>query len=377
MKSMINESVYLLAANDWNRETFDELISLPYGTSYNAYLIKAKKNALIDTVDPRKTSELLKDLGDDTVDYIVANHAEQDHSGSLPVLIKKYPNAKIVTNALSKQILINLLNLPEDAFLIIRDNDTLDLGGKTLRFLLMPWVHWPETMITYLEEDKILFTCDLFGTHTTTNINDKNIRISESKRYYAEIMMPFRNLIKKHLEKISSLDLNIIAPSHGPIYNNPGDILSLYEKWTSETTDKEVIIIYISMHGTIEKTVSFIFDELIKAGIKTRVFKADSDIGEIATAVVNASDIVIATPTVLNGPHPKIAYIIALLNALNPKTKHISLINSFGWGDVSKAISDMITLKSKKSIISFRGLPKKEDIEKIRTLVKEISEDKI
>ncbi|MEA3421743.1 MAG: FprA family A-type flavoprotein, partial [Acidobacteriota bacterium] len=165
----VKKDIYWVGAIDWDRRLFDELIPLPEGTSYNAYLIKGqKKTALIDTVDPTKEDDLLDnldDLGIEHLDYIVVNHAEQDHSGAIPLMLELYSEAKIVTNQKCKKMLMEHLLIKEDRIITVNDNDTLSLGGKTLRFLFTPWVHGPETMLTYLIEDKILFSCDLFGAH--------------------------------------------------------------------------------------------------------------------------------------------------------------------------------------------------------------------
>ncbi|HEC86883.1 MAG TPA: MBL fold metallo-hydrolase, partial [Thermoplasmatales archaeon] len=168
----IKPNVFWVGSIDWDRRLFDELIPLPDGTSYNAYLIKgSKKNALIDTVDPSKTSELIARLRGikADVDYVIAHHAEQDHSGSIPDILKLYPKAKIVCTPKCKTMLIDLFHISEDAFIEVEDGKTLSLGDKTLEFIHAPWVHWPETMLTYLREDKILFTCDFLGSHLATS----------------------------------------------------------------------------------------------------------------------------------------------------------------------------------------------------------------
>ena len=169
----IKPNIYSVGAIDWDRRLFDQLIPLPDGTTYNAYLIKgSEKTALLDTVDPTKTQVLIDNLvkaGTEKIDYIVAHHAEQDHSGSLPDILMLYPDAKVVTNPKCKAMLMDLLPISEDKFITVEDNQTLSLGDKTLRFVYIPWVHWPETMATYLAEDKILFPCDFFGSHLATS----------------------------------------------------------------------------------------------------------------------------------------------------------------------------------------------------------------
>ena len=335
----LKPSVYSVGAVDWDRRLFDQLIPLPDGTTYNAYLIKgAEKTALLDTVDPTKTKVLIDNLikaGADKIDYIISHHAEQDHSGSIPDILTLYPDAKVVTNPKCKAMLIDLLKIKEDKFITVEDNQTLPLGGKTLQFVYIPWVHWPETMATYLQEDKIFFPCDFFGSHLATSslyADDLPVVYEAAKRYYAEIMMPFRVAIKKNLEKIKSLEIKIIATSHGPIYDNPKFIIDAYTDWASDAVKNEVVLPYISMHGSTKKMVEHFVDALVERGITVRQFDLSSvDVGKLAMALVDAATVVIGSPTVLSGAHPLAAYAAILTNALRPKTKFASVIGSYGW----------------------------------------------
>jgi len=332
--------IYSVGAIDWDRRLFDELIPLPDGTSYNSYLIKgSEKTALVDTVDPTKEYELignLEKLGIKVIDYVIANHAEQDHSGSIPKILELYPDAKVVTNPKCKDFLKDLLLIPEDKFITVNDRETISLGNKTLEFISAPWVHWPETMFTFLKEDKILFTCDFLGSHLAASelfVSDEAKVYESAKRYYAEIMMPFRTSIKKHLEVIKGLEVEIIAPSHGLVYPRPEFILNAYKEWVSDEVKNEVIIPYISMHGSTKKMVDHLVDVLIQRDITVKPFNlTKTDIGELAMALVDAATIIIATPTILVGPHPSVVYATYLVNALRPKLKFASVIGSYGWG---------------------------------------------
>jgi flavorubredoxin len=212
------KSVYAVGAVDWDRRLFDELIPLPDGTSYNSYLIKgSEKTTLVDTVDPTQTTVLIDNLltaGTEKIDYVVAQHAEQDHSGAIPDILMLYPDAKVITNPKCKGMLIDLLHIEEDRFITVEDGEKLSLGDKILQFIYTPWVHWPETMGTYLEEDKIFFSCDFFGSHLATSslfVDDEPTVYEAAKRYYAEIMMPFRTVIRKNLKKIEPLEIKMIA----------------------------------------------------------------------------------------------------------------------------------------------------------------------
>jgi flavorubredoxin len=380
----LKPGIYSVGATDWNRRLFDELIPLPDGTSYNAYLIKgSEKTALIDTVDPTKEWEIignLKELGINKIDYVIANHAEQDHSGSIPKILTIYPDAKVVTNPKCKDMLVDLLLIPDEKIITVNDRESVPLGDKTLEFIIAPWVHWPETMFTYLREDKILFTCDFFGAHLATSnlyVVDEATVYEAAKRYYAEIMMPFRMAIKRNLDKIKDLEIKIIAPSHGPVYDRPEFILNAYKEWISDEVKNEVIIPYISMHGSTGKMVDYFVDALIKRGMTVQPFNlTKTDIGELAMALVDAAAIVIASPTVLIGPHPNIVYGTYLVNVLRPKLKVASVIGSYGWGGkMLEYIKEMLT-NLKVDVIEpvvVKGYPKEDDFKSLDRLAEEIS----
>lgn len=379
----IKEGIYYLGAIDWDRRLFDELIPLPDGTSYNTYLIEgSEKIALLDTVDPTKEKELISDLkklGIERIDYLISHHAEQDHSGTIPKLLELYPQALIVTNKRCKEFLMDLLVLSEERFKIINDGETLCLGNKTLKFIFAPWVHWPETMLSYLEEDRVLFSCDLFGSHyATSNLfaNEEETIYKTAKRYYAEIMMPFRTSIKKHLNKINGFSVDFIAPSHGPIYNKPTFILNAYREWVCDEIKNEVIIPYVSMHGSTEKMVSYFIDALMERGIVVKPFNlTKTDIGELAIFLVDAASLVIASPTVLTGPHPLALYATYLTNMLRPKLRFVSLIGSYGWaGKMKEELLAMLGNLKVEVIepVIVKGHPKEEDFRTIDRLADEI-----
>ncbi len=378
----IKPNVYAVGSVDWDRRLFDELIPLPDGTSYNAYLVKgSEKTALIDTVDPTKDYELLATLKtlQVNVDYLIANHAEQDHSGSIPQVLEAYPEAKVVTNPKCKTFLMDLLLIPEEKFMTVTEGDTLSLGGKTLEFMLAPWVHWPETMFTYLREDKILFPCDFLGSHLAASdlfVTDETQLYAAAKRYYAEIMMPFRSSINKHLKRIETMDINVIAPSHGPVHQNPQFILNLYKEWASDAVKNEVLIPFVSMHGSTRAMIEYFTDALMARGITVKLFNLTrTDIGELAMALVDACTIVIGSPTVLVGPHPAAVYAAYLANALRPKTKYVSVIGSYGWG--GKMIEMLTGLLSNLKVellepVLIEGHPKPEDFTLLDKLADEI-----
>jgi len=333
----IMPGITLMGAVDWDRKLFDSLIPLPEGTSYNAYLVRgSEKTALVDTVDPSKLDVLMAQL--DTVqrlDYLVAQHAEQDHSGSIPAVLARYPGAVLVTNPKAKELLQEHLDIPDDRFKTVADGETLSLGDKTLRFIYLPWVHWPETMGTYIEEDHVLLSCDFLGSHRAQSgvFAERHIVMHGAKRYYAEIMMPFRGFIVKNLDKLTGLQIDMICPSHGPVYKEPAFILDAYREWAGGPPHNKVVIPFISMHGSTLKMVDRLTAALADRCVTVERFDlTTADLGDIAMSLVDAATIVIGTPAVLTGPHPKTIEIAYLAGALRPKTKFVSIIGSFGWG---------------------------------------------
>jgi flavorubredoxin len=378
----IRKDVYWIGAIDWDRRLFDALIPLPDGTSYNSYLVPgSQKVALIDTVDPTKTEVLLAFLENvPVIDYVIANHAEQDHSGSIPQVLAKYPDAKVVTTPKGRDLLVALLLIPENRFITVNDGETLSLGDKTLEFIHAPWVHWPETMLTYLREDNILFPCDLFGSHLATTdlfVTGEGQVYEAAKRYFAEIMMPFRTSIEKHLEKLNSYKLDIIAPSHGPIYDKPSFIMEAYRSWVSGPPKNIVVLPYISMHGSTQKIVEYFVGALVDKGVTVKQFNlAATDIGKLAVALVDAATMVIGTPTVLVGPHPNMAHAAFIANALRPRLQFISIIGSYGWG--SKAVEQLTGMvpNIKAEVLTpvlSKGFPREEDFKALDNLASTIA----
>ena len=322
---------------DWDRRLFDALIPLPDGTTYNAYLVRgSEKTALIDAVDPAKLDVLMAQLDAvDHLDYLIAQHAEQDHSGSIPAVLARYPEAVLVTNAKGKELLREHLDIADDRFRVVADGEELSLGDKTLRFIYLPWVHWPETMGTYVKEDHVLFTCDFFGSHRAQSglFAEEKVVMRGAKRYYAEIMMPFRSFIVKNLEKLEGLQIDMICPSHGPIYNDPSFIMDAYREWAGGPPHNKVVIPFISMHGSTLKMVNRLTADLADRGVEVQRFDlTTADLGDLAMALVDAATVVIGTPAVLTGPHPKTIEAAYLAGALRPKVKFVSIIGSFGWG---------------------------------------------
>ena len=371
-------------AEDYDRKLFDAVIPLPEHTSYNVYLIRgSEKTVLIDAVEPYLTDILLSRLeGVDKVDYILSLHVEQDHSGGLPAVIARYPKAQLIASPKGKEFLTTHLHLPAESIQAVQDGETLSLGDKTLKFIHIPWVHWPDTLAVYLQEDKLLFTTDFFGSHLASPelfaSADPQRVYNAAKRYYAEIMMPLRPYAEKNMNKLQAVGATMIAPSHGPIYDKPEFILDAYREWVSGPLRNAVVLPFVSMHGSTLKMVTYLSESLADKGVTAYPFEMTSvDLGSLAEALVDAATLVIGTPTMLGGPHPLAAHAAFMANLLKPRVKYVSVIGSYGWGGRSaEMLNGMISSLKVETLppVLCKGLPTEEDYVALDDLATVIAE---
>jgi len=385
-RNQIAPGIFLVGVEDWNRRYFDALIPLPYGTSFNAYLVVGReKIALVDTVHKTFSDELLENIrkvvDPEKIDYLIMNHAEPDHASSIPQVFSVAKNAKLLVTKVGVDMAKVFYDPPADRILAVKDGDTVDLGGKTLRFLEAPWLHWPETMFTFCVEDGVLFPCDFFGAHLAkSRLFDDEFDerlLPEAKRYYAEIMMPFPVAIQRALDKVENLDLRMIAPSHGPIYRNPKRILDAYEKWARGALLPKVVVVYVSMWGSTERLEKTIVDAISAESVAVVPFNLLlTDMSHIFADLVDASAIVIGAPTVLNQPHPLAILATEFIRALKPRAKLAAIFGSFGWGRASARVIGERLGQSGFEIVEtleVRGPPGKEDLEKAASLGKHVA----
>ncbi|MCJ7457185.1 FprA family A-type flavoprotein [Candidatus Bathyarchaeota archaeon] len=384
----IAPNVFWVGAKHHNRRLFDGLIPLPHGTSYNAYLIVgSKKTALVDTVNPGFEKELLDKISERIdpakVDYVIMNHAEPDHANAARDVLAVAKNAKLVAGLKGKEAAMMYFDIPEERIMVVDESSVIDLGGKTLKFVDAPWLHWPETIFTYLEEDKILFPCDFFGSHLAVGefyadeYGNENT-LDMAKLYFAEIMMPFRKPGQTAIEKVKKLGPKMIAPSHGMIWREPKVILDEYAKWTSEKFQRKVMIVYVSMWGSTEKMVLALRDALVKKDITVQLFDIpNTEIGHIAKELVDTPVVVVGAPTVLGGVHPVAAYATMLLKALRAPTRYAAVLTSYGWsGGAVKALQGILegTKIEVLGVVEVKGPPKKAEFDKVTELADRIDE---
>jgi flavorubredoxin len=346
MAKELAKDLYYVGIKDYNRRMFDALVPLPQGTSYNSYLIKAEKSVLIDTVNPGfeqiwigKVREI---IDPSEITYLVMNHAEPDHAGSISYFLNLNRKTKLVTSPKGKELARRFYNVAEERIIVVKDGEEISLRNRKIKFILAPMLHWPETMFTYLEDEGVLFPCDFLGFHTAEGFYDSDIQNLEfeARRYYGEIMMPYSEFGKKVLEKIKNLKINLICPSHGPMHKNPERILGFYKKWTNGETEEKVLIVYMSMWKDIEKMVEGISGKLLEKEIKfSRYNLENSDPGDICAELVDSRAIIFGAPTVLASIHPLGMSGAFLVKVLRPPLKYALLLSSYGWAE--SAISEM------------------------------------
>lgn len=378
----ISDSVFWVGSRDWDRRMFDSLIPLPQGTTYNAYLVKGNKTALIDTVNPGFEDELVTKLRTVTdparLDYLIMNHAEPDHAGAIPVIMELSPQAVLVTTKRGADAAENYFKVPAERIRVVKDGDTLDLGGRTLRFVEAPWLHWPETMFTFLEEERVLFPCDFLGAHTAKGMydDDSDDLYTIAQRYFGEIMMPFRKFGQRGVEKARALQPSIIAPSHGPVHRHPERILEHYDRWTRGETKAKVIVAYVSMWSSTQDMVHTMSERLMAEGVEVVQYDLPyADVGDIARDLVDSRGIVLGSPAVLGGLHPAAVYAATLVKALRPPLQYAAVLSSYGWGGGAVRQAGEILGEGPEVVgaVEIKGRPGPEDHDQVAQLARDLA----
>ena len=356
----IKKNIYYIGATDKNLRVFDIVMHTPFGTTYNSYAVRGKdKTAIFETVKEGFFDEYKKNLEKlgislKNIDYIIVNHTEPDHAGSVEKLLDLCPKAKIVGSKAAINFLKNIVNKPFES-IEVNHNDTLDLGNKTLKFISAPFLHWPDSMFTYLQEDKILISCDAFGAHFSgflydDEIDNKDDYLNSLKYYYDSIMSPFKPYILKAVDKIKDLELDMILTGHGPILREkPSEIIKLYKEWSlHEDEENKVSVFYVSAYGYTKSMAVKILEGLKDAGIEAEIFEVTNSTEEELSRAINTSKgLLFGSPTI-NGDALK--PILDLLNMLNPKiskNKYVGAFGSYGWSGeaVPNIINKLSNLK--------------------------------
>ncbi len=384
-KIKIKPDIYWVGAIDWDIKNFHGYI-IQRGTTYNSYLIIDKKITLVDTVKHYKFDEMITRLKEITdpkkIDYIVSNHVEMDHSGSIPKLLEICPNAKIITSIKGEKGLKRHYKKDYN-FQVVNSGDTLNIGKKTLHFVHIPMVHWPDSMVTYIPSDKLLLPNDAFGQHIASSerFDDEmewGILKEEAAKYYANIVMPYGDQVKKALDVVSTLDIDMIAPSHGIIWRkNIPNILQEYKKWANFETEKKALIVYDSMWGSTEKLAYKLMEGLEEAGIPVTIRNLkNTHISDIITDVLTSKLICLGSPTLNNGMMPTMGGFLTYLVGLRPRNRIGFIFGSYGWGGQAvgeiKKVLEPLSWEYPKETVNINYVPDQKELEEMKKIGKEI-----
>jgi len=341
-KVVLREGVYWVGAIDWNVRNFHGY-STHLGTTYNAYLVIDNKIALIDTVKAPFYQEMLrrvKEIVDpEDIDYVISNHVEMDHSGSLPMIMKEATKAKLITSERFGEAGLKSTFHADWELTPVKEGDEISLGRRKLVFIPTPMLHWPDSMATYLAEENLLFSMDAFGQHIATSKRFDNevgldVVMPQATKYYANILMPFGDLILRALDKLGKLRIDIIAPSHGVIWrSHVKEITNAYAAWGRGDTKSKAVVIYDTMWGSTEMMAQALVEGIASAGVEVKLFNlSKTDRSDVITEVQDARVLLIGSPTLNNGLFPTVADFLCYLKGLKPKGKIGAAFNSYGWG---------------------------------------------
>ncbi len=338
----IKKDVFWVGFVDWNVRDFHGY-ETDKGSTYNAYIINDEKKILVDSVKYPFVKDLISNIEEvfpvSELDYIICNHAEPDHASSIPVVVAQNPDVVVVCNAKCQSFLGMQFDTTGWNFQIIKEGDTFSTGNRTLTFANTPMAHWPESMVTYLIEEKLLFSMDAFGQHyaSASRFDDEQSMpevIFEATKYYANIILPFGKQVLKAIDKLSSLEIDMIAPSHGIVWRSHIDvILDLYNKWATHTADKKVVVFYDSMWQSTEIMARAIVDGAFEVpGVEVKLFDVKAThITEIATQIIDCAAFAAGTPTLNMGMMPKMGEALVYLRGLAPQNKLAFAFGSYGW----------------------------------------------
>ncbi len=378
-KVSLAEGIKWVGVVDWNLRDFHGYVTRR-GTTYNAYLISDEKTVLVDTVKQTFSDELLRNIFEIVdpvkIDYIIVNHVEMDHSSSLPVIAKYAKNATIIASQRGKDAIIEHYGA---YFRIetVKTGDELKLGKRTLRFVEAPMLHWPDSMFTYVVEDKILMPNDAFGQHFASSERfddevDAHVLMEEATIYYANILMPFAPLITRKLEEVTKMGIPIdmIAPSHGIIWrSNPSKIIQAYSDWSAGVSKNKVVIVYDTMWGSTEKMARAIAEGAASQAVDVKLLKLRAaDLTEAMTEILDAKAVIVGSPTLNNGMFPTLGSFLTYATGLKPKGKLWGFFGSYGWG--GGAVRGMTEMAQKagfqvhESSVEVKYIPEREDLKK-------------
>ncbi|RLG89088.1 MAG: FprA family A-type flavoprotein [Thermoprotei archaeon] len=387
--------LYVLRVDDEETKYFESLWYIPEGITYNAYLLIGDKVVLFDGWKSRYSdlliNELSKVIDPKDIDYIVVHHMEQDHSGSLPKVLKANEfRAMVLGHPMVRGMVESFYGI-KPKFRVVKDGDVLDLGKYSLRFAYTPWLHWPETIVTYIKELSTLISCDVFGGYSIPKaLYDNELTSDElskyldyARKYVITVVGHYKDYIVKGIEKLRSLnvDIKVIAPAHGLLWRgSPEVIVSKYVEWARGVPkDRKVTVIYDSMYGYVEEAIKVVIEELSKLGIDVKVYAFTENsrpaIGDVLSDVTDSSSLIIGVSTYEGEAFPEIVRMANLIAMKAAFSKPVAIITAYGWGGMAtKQITDILTKAGYEVIktIEFKGKPDEQTIRELRGLAKEL-----
>lgn len=377
----LSENVFWTGGIDWNLRDFHGYTT-NRGSSYNSYLVKDEKIVLIDTVKHYLFDEMLSRISKiaepSKIDYIISNHVEMDHSGSIPKLLEIAKNAVVITSPMGEKGLRS--HFGDIPMKVVKTGDTFSSGKMEFTFVQTPMVHWPDNMVTYLKNEKILFSNDAFGQHiASTERTDQEypleIAIEEAKKYYANIVLPYSEQVKKAMEALKGLEIEMIAPSHGIAWKSRiSEILKHYEKWSSGITSGKALIIYDTMWDSTKKMAYAVMSGFEEAGIPSEIVSVkNTDISDIMTKIMESEYVCVGSPTLNRNMLPTVSAFLTYMKGLSPKKRKGLAFGSYGWG--GESISQVEGALKEAGFemlesIKMQYIPGKEDLEGIKNKIK-------
>ncbi|HTY20917.1 MAG TPA: FprA family A-type flavoprotein [Geobacteraceae bacterium] len=385
----IRPDVHWIGVKDPELRVFDDLFPTKFGTTYNSYLIKGKeKIAIIDTVKGKRSAEYLakvKQLVDPAdVDYYIVNHTEPDHSGSLALMLEQSPKAVVFSTQAAKTFLGNQIHTPFESH-VVKDGETIDLGGKHLRFIIAPFLHWPDTMFTLFEEEGVLFTCDAFGAHycgASIFADEVGDFTDEMEFYFNCLVRPFKDKALAAIDKIRGERIEMICPSHGPIRRKDlEEVVGNYVKWsTPARPEKRVAIFYLSPHGNTEKMANAVARGASLPGVTTEICHITKHTAnEICDLMESADALVFGSPTI-NRDVPKPMWdVLSYLSMVKLRTSIGGVFGSYGWsGEACKIAEERLkglNIKLPAPPLRFPFTPRSEALEECEAMGRTIAEE--
>jgi flavorubredoxin len=383
----IKENIYWVGGIDWDIRNFHGYLT-QRGTTYNAYLILDKKVVLVDTVKHYLFDEMLDRIGKiinpGKIDYILSNHVEMDHSGSISKILELSPNAKVITSTQGEKGLRRHYK-KEWNFNVVKSGDTLSIGKRTLNFYHTPMVHWPDSMVTYIPEEKILLSNDAFGQHVASSerFDDEigwEILREEAAKYYGNIVMPYGDQVKKALGSLSQLNIDLICTGHGLIWRSYiSKILEEYTKWANYDTKDKALIVYDSMWGSTEKIAYALQEGIGNVGLPVTMRNLKTNhISDIITDVTYSKLILIGSSTLNNGMLPSMGAFLTYIKGLRPRKRIGFAFGSFGWGGQAvreiEGVMQELKWDIPKESISFKYIPDNDELESAKEIGKSLGE---